>query len=116
MYATENEKYLVWKFTAYEIRHYARIALAPHRVINLYTAGIQLAGTWDVPSKVFTGLCFAHGTASAACLPANLYVASAECNYPADNISIPQLALYLETTDKDIPDEETITISYPKKA
>lgn len=114
MYATENEKYLVWKFTAHEIRHYARIALAPHRIIYLY-AGIQLAGTWDVPSRVFTGLCFSHGTASAACLPNNLY-AGAGRNYPTDSICLLQLADYLKTTGKSIPDEETITISYPKKA
>lgn len=115
MFATDNEKYLVWEFTAYEIRHYARIALAKHRVINLY-AGIQLAGTWDVPSNVFTGICFNHGTASAACLPADLYIAAAECTYPADNICLPQLALYLDTTGRDIPDDTPITMSYPKKA
>ena len=114
MLATSNEKYLIWKFTAYEIRHYARIALAPHRKAYLY-AGIQLAGTWDVPAGIFGSLCMHHGKASAACLPETLYV-DKDITYSAADLALVQLALYLKITGRDIPDDEVITFSYPKKA
>lgn len=47
-------------------------------------------------------------------LPETLYVHK-DITYSAADIALVQLADYLKITGKDIPDDEVITFSYPKK-